>query len=127
MELICKENDKLLIKGVCHPSDANILTAAGYEYRNELDRTEPDGYCVETWEKRPNLRLLECVFDIAYSVGYNAAGGQYIADDSREAFQLVLSWAREFEAGFTPEMDERGEYLERLDEFAAAKIAAEKQ
>jgi hypothetical protein len=118
MELLAAKNNQLQLAHVCD-NDAEILTAAGYEHRNELDRGN-----VETWD---NTRFLECVFDLSYIVGYSAAGAEWIADDSRSAFELVISWAREFHAQFTPEMDERGEYLERLDAFAAAKIAAEQQ
>ena len=125
MELISAGNT-LQLKRVCD-NDAEILTAAGYEHRNELDRTDAAGELVETWERVPNTKLLEIIFDLSYTVGYSAAGAEWIADDSRAAFALVLEWAREFQTIFTPEMDERGEYLERLDEFAAAKIAAEQQ
>lgn len=118
MEIIKAGNNRLQLKYVCD-TDARILTAAGYEHRAELDRTDSGGELIETW---CNLRFLECVFDIAYAVGYNAAGNNYISDDSREAFQLVLSWAKEFQNIFTPEMDERGEYLEMIDAFALAKI-----
>lgn len=118
MELLVAMKNQLRLAHVCD-NDAEILTAAGYEHRAELDRGD-----IETWD---NTRFLECVFDLAYIVGYNAAGGKWIADDSRIAFQLVIAWAREFQDQFTPEMDERGEYLERLDAFAAAKIAAEQQ
>ena len=121
MELVSKQNNHLLLKYVCD-NDAETLRAAGYEHRDELDQIDAAGELIETWS---NVRFLECVFDIAYSVGYNAAGGQWIADDSREAFQLVLTWAREFQAIFTPEMDERGEYLELIDAFATAKIINE--
>ena len=113
MELLAAKNNQLQLAHVCD-NDAEILTAAGYEHRAELDRGN-----VETWD---NTRFLECVFDIVYDIGYYAASGHFVADDSREAFQLAISWAREFQATFTPEMDAAGEYMERIEEFTTRKI-----
>lgn len=118
MELISKQNNALQLKYVCD-NDAQVLTAAGYEHREELDRTDATGDLIETWS---NAKFLECVFDIVYDIGYYAASGHFVADDSREAFQLAISWAREFQATFTPGMDAAGEYMERIEEFATEKI-----
>ena len=118
MELIAKQGNNLQLKYVCD-NDAEVLRAAGYEHRAELDRTNPGGELIETWS---NAKFLECIFDIVYDIGYYAASGHFVADDSREAFQLAISWAREFHATFTPEMDAAGEYMERIEEFATAKI-----
>ena len=118
MELISKQNNNLQLKYVCD-NDAAILTAAGYEHRDELDRIDESGEMVETWS---NTKFLEIVFDIVYDIGYYAAGCHFVADDSRKAFQLAISWAREFQATFTPEMDAAGEYMERIEQFTTAKI-----
>ena len=124
MELVAKQNNKLLLKNVCHPSDANVLEAAGYEYNPELDRTDANGDTVETWS---NARFLECLFDVTCNIQYDDVGAGWIADDSRSAFQLAIWWAREFFETFTPEMDAAGEYLERIDAFTAEKIKEEQQ
>ena len=39
-------------------------------------------------------------------------------EDSRELFDSILDWAREFEAGFTQDENYSGYYLERIEEFA---------
>ena len=118
MELIAKQGNALQLKYVCD-NDAAVLTAAGYEHLDELDRTDAAGELIETWS---NAKFLEIVFDIVYDIGYYAANGHWITYDSREAFQLALSWAREFQSTFTPEMDANGEYMERIEEFSTAKI-----
>lgn len=123
VEALKFENTRLLLQYVSD-YDAEILTAAGFEHLDNLDRTDTAGELVESWS---NTRFLECVFDLAYEVGYRAASGQYLADDSRVAFQLVLSWAREFESSFTRDMDENGEYLERIADFAAQKFAEQEE
>lgn len=116
MKLIKATPGTILVKWVCD-DDVEILEAAGFECN-----MAESGEVFETWEKRPDAKLLECVFDLAYEIGYRAAGGEFFADDSRELFANVLHWAREFENGFTPEMDENGEYLERITDFAAEKL-----
>ncbi len=64
------------------------------------------------------VKVNECVYDISLMAQHMIEEHTIEVDDSRELFDSILEWAREFEAGFTEEEDGAGEYMERIEEFA---------
>lgn len=70
------------------------------------------------------IKLCECVYDISCIAQHLAAQHQIEAEDSRELFDSVLSWAREFEAAHQHEWgdNQHGDYINAIDKFAEEKL-----
>lgn len=65
------------------------------------------------------VKLCEAVFDIAMTAGYMTAKGELpVADDSREAFALILSMAYQFERDNMAGDD----YMTAIEAYAAANL-----
>lgn len=68
------------------------------------------------------VKVNECVYDIALAAQHMIEEHSIEVEDSRELFDTILGWARKFEAEFTKEEDDAGEYMERIEEFAEEKL-----
>ncbi len=69
-------------------------------------------------ERLNATKINECVYDIALVAQHMIEEHSIEVEDSRELFDSILDWAREFEAGFTQDENYSGYYLERIEEFA---------
>lgn len=69
-------------------------------------------------ERLNSTKVNECVYDIALVAQHMIEEHSIEVENSRELFDNVLEWAREFEAGFTEEEDAAGDYMEHIEEFA---------
>lgn len=58
------------------------------------------------------VAIAEIVYDFTLCISCRFAGR-----DSREIFHMLYEHAEKFEAGFTQEMDDRQEYMERVVEY----------
>lgn len=65
-------------------------------------------------------KLCECVYDISCTAQHLAAQHQIEFEDSRELFNTIYSWAKEFESTHQHEWgdDQHGDYIDAIDEFA---------
>jgi hypothetical protein len=63
--------------------------------------------------------LHEIIADIAYTAGI----ARHYSGDSRADIHAYISWAQEFASTFTQEQEDAGEYMERIEVFANAKLA----
>lgn len=73
-----------------------------------------------------NVTLLcEAVFDISCMAQHLTEQHQIEVEDSRELFNSVLCWAKEFEADHPGNWDDpkcREDYIDEIDEFAEEKL-----
>lgn len=67
---------------------------------------------------RATFRLCEVVADIAYIAG----ALKFYSGDSREDIERMITWAVEFEAQFTKEREDAGEYMGDVELFAYTKL-----
>lgn len=66
-------------------------------------------------------KLLEAVFDITLTFGYDRL--EDCDYDSRELFQEIVEWAKEFEAKYEgAAWNEDIDYIETIDNFANEKL-----
>ncbi len=65
-----------------------------------------------------HTKICECVFDIAM-VAMEMVDFKQGCIDSRDLFQSVIVWAKEFEDGYV----DQGEYMSDIEEFARRKVA----
>ncbi len=63
-------------------------------------------------------RLCEAVVDIAWIAGAQ----RYHTGDSREDVANIIKWAEEFEAQFTQEREDAGEYMLDIEAWAEEKL-----
>ncbi len=69
-------------------------------------------------------KLCESVYDISCMAQHLVEQHQIEVENSRELFDSILYWAREFETAHQHEWgdDEHGDYIDTIDGFAEEKL-----
>lgn len=100
----------------------------GCDYNSEMDtcRHNPQSDKVgDDDEQRKTVCFAEAIFDIACNAQKLVDLGKIDPEDSRELFQSVYAWAKEFEKAHERENEESwvgGDYIVAIDVFARNKL-----